>query len=277
MLQEQPVEYRVLYENLSRFTIELNKANSLTDVQLLLQNNLKYLFDCCVCRITYFQQNSFVCYTIAIDTPVVVTGTYQLLWEVEKLLFYEGLPLRLNARDHASILQNLPCKVAVKNLWAWKLNYGDDAGILLTILSNDEKTFSRKQIPLAKMICEMLFTKMRLILLLQMVQKSEADLTVTNKQLEESNTTITQLVNTQEIIIDKRTQELTKLNKHLIDIIQFNSHNIREPLTRIMGLMQLRPLVSEDEFFKCCWPMMLASVQDLDNRLREVITKTERI
>jgi len=277
MITEPQLEYRVIYENLYPFTIELNKANTLTDIQLILQNNLRYLFNCCVCRITYFQQNNFVCYTITNETPAVVTGTHQLLWDVEKLLFYEGLPLRLNVNEHETILQNLPYKNGVSNLWGWKLNYRDDAGVLLTILADEERPFSRKHIPLVKMLCEMLFTKMRLILLLQSVQKSEADLTKTNRQLEASHASISELVNTQEKIIDKRTQELTQLNKQLLDIIQFNSHNIREPLTRIMGLMQLRSLVSDEEFFKNCWPMLVSSVQDLDSRLREVIVRTERM
>lgn len=123
----------------------------------------------------------------------------------------------------------------------------------------------------------MLFTKMRLITLLQTIQKNEAELMYTHKQLEDSHATISELVSTQEEIVEIRTLELTKINKQLVDIIQFNSHVIREPLTRIMGLMQLRPMVSNEEFFKKCWPMMITSVNDLDKRLKEVIIKTERI
>lgn len=277
MITESQVDYRVIYDNLSRLSVELNKANNLTDIQLVLQNNLKYLFSYSVCRITYYQQNNFACYTITNETPAVITGTHQLLWDVEKLLFYEGLPLRLNANEHSAILQKIPCKSAIDKLWGWKLNYSDDAGILLTIMADDERPFLRKHIQLVKMICEMLFTKMRLIILLQAVQKNEAASPAASRQLGESQVAISELRNTPEKIIDKRAQQLTKLNKHLIDIIQFNSHNIREPLTRIMGLMQLKPLVSDDEFSTSCWPMMLSSVQDLDNRLREVIVKTEKI
>src|SRR5207237_2591658 len=119
--------------------------------------------------------------TISNEMSAVVNGTHQLLWDVEKLLFYEGLPLRLNMNEHASILHNLPCKNEVSQLWGWKLNYRDDAGILLRILSNEDKPFARKHIPLAKMICEMLFSKIRLILLLQTVKKNEYDLQLTNK------------------------------------------------------------------------------------------------
>jgi len=277
MTSEPQLEYRALYESLSRFSVELNKANSLTDVQLILQNNIKHLFSCCVCRITYFQQSNFVCYTITSETPAVVTGTHQLLWDVEKMLFYEGLPMRLNANEHGAILKNIPCKNKVDKLWAWKLDYSDDAGILLTILADDEKPFLRRHIPHVKMISELLFTKMRLLLLLQTMQKNEVDLAAANKQLGDSNATLREPIKAQGKIIDKRAQELIQLNKQMIDIIQFNSHNIREPLTRIMGLMQLKPLVSDEEFLTSCWPMMVASVQDLDSRLRELIAKTERI
>ncbi|TKK68563.1 hypothetical protein FC093_10600 [Ilyomonas limi] len=277
MITDTQLEYRALYDSLSHFSIELNNANSLSDIQLMLQNNIKLLFNCCVCRITYFQQNNFVCYTITNEMPAVITGTHQLLWDVEKLLYYEGLPLRLNATEHGAVLQNIPYKGKIDKLWGWKMNYGDEAGILITILADEERPFSRKHIPMVKTISEMLFTKMRLIHLLQTIQKNEADLRLTNKQLEASNATISELVKGQEKIIEERTRELTQLNKQLIDIIQFNSHNIREPLTRIMGLMQLKPLISEEEFFINCWPMMVASVQDLDMRLREIIMKTEKV
>ena len=277
MTAEPQLEYRSIYDNMSHFSVELNKANSLSDIQLLLQNNIRHLFNCCVCRIAYFQQNNFVCYTVTSEPPAVVTGTYQLLWDVEKLLFYEGLPLRLNASEHGSIIKNLPYKNAVDKLWGWKLNYTDDAGVLVTILADEANPFSRKHIQLVKMVCEILFTKIRLITLLQTIQRNEAELMHTNQQLEASHATISELVSTQEEIVEVRTQELTQLNKKLIDIIQFNSHVIREPLTRIMGLMQLRPMVSHEDFFKKCWPMMITSVNDLDNRLRDVIVKTERI
>jgi len=274
---EPQLEYRTIRDNLSQFTYELNRANSLTDIQLLLQNSLRYLFSCCVCRITYFQQNNFVCYTLTNDTPAVVTGTYQLLWDVEKLLFYEGLPLRLNIVEHASILQNLPHKNEIDKLWGWKLNYSEDAGILLTILASEERPFSRKHIPMVKMLCEMLFTKIRLILLLQNAQRNDAELIFSNNHEEANYATIRELIKMHEKIINKRPDEFTHLNKKLVELIQFNSHTIREPLTRIMGLMQLKSLVSDEEFSENCWPMLVSSVQDLDNRLKEIIVKTERI
>lgn len=140
MNTEPQQECCTLYDSLSHFSVELNKANSLSDIQLILQNNIRHLFSFCVCRISYFQQNNFVCYTITSETPAVVTGTYQLLWDVEKLLFYEGLPLRLNAKEHGVILNNLPYS-NVDKLWGWKLNYTDDAGILLTILADEENPF----------------------------------------------------------------------------------------------------------------------------------------
>src|SRR5690242_11574233 len=103
MITENPLDYRDLCDSLSHFSIELNKANSLSNVQLILQNNIKTLFSCSLYRLTYFQQNSFICYTITGETPTVITGTHQLLWDVEKLLFYEGYPLRLNATEHGAI------------------------------------------------------------------------------------------------------------------------------------------------------------------------------
>ena len=90
------------------------------------------------------------------------------------------------------------------------------------------------------------------------------------------NATISKLVDEQEKTIEARTEALTQSNKKLVDLIQFNVHNLREPITRIMGLLMMRKDVGKEEFFDTCLPMLEQSVNDLDNTLKEVVNTSEQ-
>lgn len=90
------------------------------------------------------------------------------------------------------------------------------------------------------------------------------------------NGTIGQLVSEQEVTIQQRTADLKHTNKKLIDLIQFNAHNVREPLTRIMGTMMLKDMLPAEEFMEEGWPMLQQSVNDLDNTLKKVIGEAEQ-
>ncbi len=96
------------------------------------------------------------------------------------------------------------------------------------------------------------------------------------------NNTINKLVSEQAETIRIRTQELAKSNdqlahsnRKLIELIQYNSHNIREPLARVIGGMSLRELIPEDEFKAEIWPEIERSVSDLDRSIKKAIFSAE--
>ena len=105
-----------------------------------------------------------------------------------------------------------------------------------------------------------------------------------NEEIIEQKRVIEQLVAEQEKIIDLRTNELKEANLKLIHtndklivIIQFYSHNLREPLTRIMMAMTMHEYLTTDEFFRDIWPHMGKAVQDLDERIVAVTNVAEDI
>ena len=89
------------------------------------------------------------------------------------------------------------------------------------------------------------------------------------------NTKISELVTQQEKVILQRTADLRDTNARLKKLIQFNAHQIREPITRILGLMGLRDSMPKEEFVDECLPMLHESVADLDQAVREVVKNTE--
>ena len=90
------------------------------------------------------------------------------------------------------------------------------------------------------------------------------------------NAKITELVNEQEKTIATRTSALTESNTRLLHLIQFNVHQVREPMTRILGLMGLRKEVGDVEFTDQCLPMLEQSVKDLDKTMQEVVKNAEK-
>ncbi len=123
----------------------------------------------------------------------------------------------------------------------------------------------------------MLYTKTRMVLLLQDSTLKQEALAMANQQLENSHRQISELISSQEKIIENRTKELKRANASLIELIQFNSHNISEPVARILGLVQLQSMVTSEEFFTDYWPLLEQSVQDMDNTIRQIVYKTENI
>jgi C4-dicarboxylate-specific signal transduction histidine kinase len=102
------------------------------------------------------------------------------------------------------------------------------------------------------------------------------------KTVKKTNTLVAKLVDEQESTIEKRTQELAESNKQiahankkLLDLIQYNAHNVREPLTRLLGAMIVKEYISEREFHDEIWPLMEKAANDLDNSIKDVISIAE--
>ena len=98
------------------------------------------------------------------------------------------------------------------------------------------------------------------------------------EELEQKHIVITKLVDEQEHTIEQRTGELAEsniklanVNNKLVHLIQYNAHNLREPLTRISGGMLIKEYMTDDEFFTEVWPHLQKAVNDLDVRLKDVI------
>lgn len=89
------------------------------------------------------------------------------------------------------------------------------------------------------------------------------------------NQTISDLVSEQEKTIKLRTQALQVTNNRLRDLISFNAHQIREPLTRITGTLLIREDVEPQQYFEEFLPQMEKAAKDLDNAVRDVLSRAQ--
>ena len=111
------------------------------------------------------------------------------------------------------------------------------------------------------------------ILLLVVVVFGIVRSNLTQKKL---NARITHLVDEQEKIIAQRTAALAHANAELRELIQYSAHNLREPLTRILGSINIKEDVSDEEFSREIWPHMKKAANDLDTIIKEVITRADK-
>ena len=116
----------------------------------------------------------------------------------------------------------------------------------------------------------------------EIFQLRNVELRHSNNEILVQKRIIEDLVQEQEKTIDRKTYELaeankklTEVNKKLLSLIQYNAHNLREPLTRVMGGMAIYELMTTEEFHTQIWPEMERAASDLDNRIREVITEAD--
>lgn len=101
-------------------------------------------------------------------------------------------------------------------------------------------------------------------------------------QKRKDNSIIQKLVNEQELVIAARTKELARsneglasANRKLVDLIQYNAHQVREPLTRITGVIGIIDCFTQQEFTEEVWPMIEKAVTDLDNNIMKVVAMAD--
>jgi signal transduction histidine kinase len=138
---------------------------------------------------------------------------------------------------------------------------------------NKQKQAEKEQIALRNKQRERIIFIGGICLLLIVVIKEYRNI-VAQKRL---NATIRKLVGEQEDTIALRTDELRTTNERLVELIQYSAHNMREPLTRVMGAMNIRELVSPKEFDEEIWPQMGKALLDLDNSIKQVVYLAEEV
>jgi len=146
-------------------------------------------------------------------------------------------------------------------LWGWNF-VNDDRQVIVSVLSGSRKRFSQKDINFLKLVADNLETKLLELCLI--------------KELDEKNHIISQINEDQKEIITERTSEIAVKNKTLLEISVLNAHSVREPLSRILGLVSLLDAESEEDLYKEIIPMIKNSSNDLDKALQNVIDHTTK-
>ena len=144
-------------------------------------------------------------------------------------------------------------------LWGWNFT-NDNRQIIVSVLSGNSKKFTQKDIIFLKLVSESLETKLLEFCLFN--------------ELHEKNEIISRINEDQKDIIRQRTLEIENKNKTLLKISVLNAHDVREPLSRILGLVNLMLYDESEEAVREILPMLKGSAEDLDAALQDVIQRT---
>ncbi|RAU82886.1 hypothetical protein [Pontibacter arcticus] len=260
MLNSEDQVNRITYEAFSKFSNALIRCRSFEEVGECLKLNLKYLFNFHVLRASYTRGSQHVHITVkANHAAICLIGKPDLL-AYEKTLLAKGIPLYWKAGELPALpaVFDLPAQEQAE-LWGW-LFKSDGRQIVVSLLAGNSKPFTRREVTFVKLVAETLESKLLELCLY--------------RELDEKNAMILSINQHQQEIITSRTREIADKNKKLLDISILNAHDVREPLSRIMGLLSLVDHVKSPDYLKAeILPRLKTSSSDLDAALKDVIAQ----
>ncbi|MDB5247980.1 MAG: hypothetical protein JWQ40_2374 [Segetibacter sp.] len=262
MSSESNPIYRITYEAFSKFSNSLNRCRAFDEIEECFTVNLKYLFNYHVFRASYFRNATYVHLDSTLgNTCIHVAGKPGYL-EYEKLLLQSNVPKKWDDLGQLELpLSFTNIADEQTELWGWNF-VDEDRRIVVSLLSGNRKKFSLRDINFLKLVADNLETKLLELCLI--------------KELDEKNNIISRIIEDQKEVIKNRTLEIENKNKTLLEISVLNAHNVREPLSRIIGLVNLLDDDEEEELVKQVIPLIRISSNDLDVALKNVINYTTK-
>ncbi|MBS9524529.1 hypothetical protein KI659_10930 [Litoribacter alkaliphilus] len=245
------IYYKVQFEAINRLSVQLAAINEKIKIVEVLGQQLKYLFNFYSFEYLFIHGNEYNLYSISNQENNYTTGPIS-----EDLLammgdgVYEVPSLNSVLDENGNIVEERK----------WLFNTGSNKS-LITLKSVETNPFSIKSIPLVKLVHELISAKLLNLGLLAELGKKNGEITKLNREQEE--------------VIRQRTSSLKQSNQKLKELIQFNSHEIREPLSRILSLTVVKGDVDSGTFDEVFWPELMTAVRDLDYSLKAVLEKVD--
>ncbi|MBZ9630250.1 histidine kinase [Salegentibacter sp. LM13S] len=262
--------YRITYETFSKFSNNLNRCKSLEEVSQVSVRFLKYLLNFHLFRISVNQADSYLVYCQCNSK-----GHFELI-QRENLLPYEvkilddnipvrteNIPSELNEKITANILES-------PALWCWTFKKMD-VDFTVSLVADENKAFDVGDIEILKLISDSFQAKFQEIYLKEEVFHKNQSLLQALDVIKNQNKKINQIVENQKQTIADRTKEVVEKNEKLLHISALNAHNVREPLSRIQGIVQLFEVFDDKTCREDLLPKLKQSSEEMDQVLREVI------
>ncbi|MBD1397092.1 hypothetical protein H9Q13_07935 [Pontibacter sp. JH31] len=250
--------YRVTYEAFSKFSNSLSRCRSFEEVANVLRVNLKFLFNYHCVRISFQWEEHFAHFTISMqDAQVEVLGEGNYMPH-EKQLLSQKRPLCWNNQQVAMLplAYQVPTEEQTE-LWGWVFE-NQERCLLVSLLAGQSKPFTKRDVTFVRLMAESLESKLLELFLFQELDKRNEEISYINAQQQE--------------VIKQRTSEITKKNERLLEISIASAHQMREPLSRVLGLVQIMGQAQSMETIQeQVLPRLSKSATDLDTVLREVI------
>lgn len=263
--------YRITYEAYSKFANKISRCSTLAEVGKVSKTHLKYLINYHIIRITIQQQEKLLFFSLTKDAVDFDFQEKAELLEHEKELYSTEIPMHSTNIPEEWIARNIDYNTLIEpELWAWLFN-NNGRKVTVTLIADKNKTFTIADLDILKLAIDCFEAKFHEIYLARLLDNKNKSLTEALKVIKTQHEEIQDIVRNQKEIIKDRTSEILEKNKRLLHISALNAHNIREPLSRIQGLVGLFPHFSDLEIRTELIPKIESSAAEMDLVLQEVI------
>lgn len=266
-------KYRITYEAFSKFSGNLGKVDSLEALGHLTQKHLKYLFNFKGFQISIVDDFSTNCYSFGKGKQWKFSVDVKLN-DFEKELLDKQIPV-VHKSDNLELPKHFSDIPATNGkLWGWYLDY-NNYKVCILLLSDDTTPFSYNDVEIVHLLVSSLTSKYKQLILSDQLQAKNKNLEFAITQVELKNAEIKKINDNQKYVIEERTRELREKNEKLIELSRLNAHNLREPLSRILGLLEIVEFYDEEELHTIVFPSIKSSSKDLDEIIKEVVRKSD--
>lgn len=266
-------KYRLTYEAFSKFSSKLAVVSTFEDLYEVTSLSLKYFFDFHQLRLHVVKKGiskiiMFSSNTYSIENESIKRFPFEADLRATKIPIYQEIDSNFT-EDLPFILTT--CKHP--KLWGWFFEYAN-VKVCLSLISDDVRKFGIDDLDILRLFVETFSGKYQQLLLRNQLEEKNRNLERALKEIEEKNNEIQTIIARQKEIIRKRTKSIEEKNLMLLELIAVNSHNVREPLTRILGLLEVCQLSDYNEIKETILPYLKQSAEDLDNTIKNTINKS---
>jgi len=263
--------YRITYEAYSKFANNISRCTSLKEVGEISRTHLKYLLNFHIIRLSIQEADKYLFFSLSGNQVEYDLKEQTQLLAHEKDLLDTEIPVLTTNIPHDWIDgYELSSQLLEPSLWGW-LFKKNDRKITVTLISDKNKPFNTGDVEILKLVVDCFEAKFHEIYLSRLLDVKNKSLTKALKTIKEKNDQIQKIVENQQEIIEDRTKEIVAKNKKLLNISALNAHNVREPLSRIQGLIQLFDIFDDEQIRNEVIPKLEKSAEEMDQVLQEVI------
>ncbi|QYA25853.1 histidine kinase [Gramella sp. MT6] len=274
--QNSPQLYRITYEAYSKFANEVNRCSNLEEVAEVCKTHLKYLLNFHIIRMTIFQSGKLFTFELYGNKIWFDLKGESRLFPYEDELFKKGIPLITNEIPDKLVKDKVDLNDLYDPvLWGWCFDKSERK-VLVSLLADQNKAFSVGDVDILKLMVDCIQAKFSEIYLKRQLAIQNQNLSEAYDTIKEKNEEIQRIVLNQKETIKARTSEIALKNEKLLHISVLNAHNVREPLSRIQGIIELFEFMDDETCRTELVPKLISSAREMDVVLKEVVEMASR-
>tara|TARA_R110000744_G_scaffold303541_1_gene412197 strand:- start:3513 stop:4355 length:843 start_codon:yes stop_codon:yes gene_type:complete len=264
-------KYRITYEAFSKFSGRVSKSQSIDELAGVVNRSIKYLFVSRLLRITILVDGNPNIFLFQ-NSGFVITKYKKNMLAYEHRLIKNQVPFCEDIISDSS-LQIASQNLTEPKLWGWFFNY-NEINVCASLISDEIKTFNNTDVDVLHLLIDNFVTKYQQLLLEDKLKKNNKSLVKAVHLIEKKNKQVRLIVKNQKRTIEQRTSEIRKKNNKLLEISRLNAHNIREPLSRILGLIEIAEHFEAQEIKENILKPLNISANELDDTLKNIVEKS---